>query len=47
MASVLAGKVSGSAANAPVFRSLNDTQDVVTATTNADGDRLSITLDVS
>lgn len=47
IAAALAGKVSGSGTNAPVFRSLTDTKDRITATTDVDGNRLSITLDAT
>lgn len=45
VAAVMAGKVSGAGANAPVFRSIGDTKPRVTAVTDASGDRTSITLD--
>lgn len=45
IASALAGKVSGAASNAPVFRDLADTKDRITATTDASGNRTAITLD--
>lgn len=45
MAAALAGKVSGSGVNAPVFRSITDTKPRITATTDADGDRLTVSLD--
>lgn len=44
MASVLCGKVSGSQDNAPVFRSVDDLEDRVTATTDDNGNRTAITL---
>ncbi|MDZ7906181.1 MAG: hypothetical protein U5N55_10710 [Cypionkella sp.] len=44
MASVLAGKVSGMDANAPVFRSVGDTADRVSAVTTSDGNRTSVTV---
>ena len=44
MASVLAGKVSGMEAGAPVFRSVDDAEDRVAATTTADGNRLAVTV---
>ncbi len=47
MASVLLGKVSGNAGNAPVFRDAADVKNRVIATTTSDGDRLSVTLDPS
>ena len=43
--SVLAGKVSGMAGNAPVFRDLADVKNRVSATTDVSGNRLSVTLD--
>jgi hypothetical protein len=45
VASALAGKVSGSAANTPVFRSVTDAKPRITATTNTQGDRTSVSLD--
>ena len=45
IASALAGKVSGAASNAPVFRDLSDTKDRITATTDTSGNRTAITLD--
>lgn len=45
MAAVLLGKVSGADANAPVFRDVNDTKARVSATTDAAGNRLSVSLD--
>jgi len=45
MAAALAGKVSGSDANAPAFRSVTDSKARITATTDADGNRLSVSLD--
>ena len=33
------------AGNAPVFRSITDAKDRITATTDADGDRLTVSLD--
>jgi len=45
MASALAGKVSGAESNAPVFRSITDAKDRITATTDADGNRLTVGLD--
>jgi hypothetical protein len=46
-AAALLGKVSGAAANAPKFRDTGDTKDRITATTDADGNRTSVTLDPS
>lgn len=45
IAAALAGKVSGAASNAPVFRDLSDTKDRIIATTDASGNRTAITLD--
>lgn len=45
MAAVLAGKVSGAGINAPVFRDVNDTKDRVSATTDASGNRTSVSTD--
>ena len=45
IAAALGGKVSGAAANAPVFRSITDAKDRITATTDADGNRTAVTLD--
>lgn len=44
MASVLLGKVSGMAGNAPVFRNPGDTANAVSAGTDANGNRTSVTL---
>jgi len=41
------GKVSGTATNAPVFRDADDTKNVITATTDADGNRTAVTLDLT
>jgi len=46
-ASALLGKVSGMAANAPAFRDLADAKDRIAATTDADGNRLAVTLDAA
>lgn len=46
LSAVLAGKVSGAGANAPVFRDVNDTKARVSATTDADGNRTAVTIDV-
>jgi hypothetical protein len=46
MAAALAGKVSGSAGSAPVFRSIDDTADRISATVDANGDRLTVALNV-
>jgi len=45
--SALAGKVSGMSANAPVFRAADDSKDRITATTDADGNRSAITLNLT
>jgi hypothetical protein len=45
IAAACAGKVSGAAANAPVFRSITDGKNRITATTDADGNRSAVTLD--
>lgn len=45
MAAALAGTVSGMGSNAPVFRGLGGTKDRITATTDASGNRLAVTLD--
>lgn len=42
-AAVLLGKVSGLAAGSPVFRNLADNANVVSATTDADGNRTAVT----
>lgn len=47
VAAVLAGKVSGAGANAPVFRDVNDTKPRVSATTDTSGNRTAVTLDPS
>lgn len=44
VAAVLCGKVSGMGSNAPVFRSLDDTANRVSATTDASGNRTAVTL---
>lgn len=44
MAAVLAGKVSGAGSNAPVFRAITDAEARVNATTDASGNRTSVTL---
>jgi len=44
MAAALAGKVSGSGALSPVFRSIDDAEDRITATVDGSGDRTSVTL---
>jgi hypothetical protein len=46
MASVLLGKVSG-LPTAPIFRALDDSQNRITATTDAQGNRTAVTYDVS
>ena len=45
--SVLVGKVSGAETNTIKFRDLSDTKDVVTATTDTNGNRTTVTKDVS
>lgn len=45
VAAVLAGKVSGAGSNAPEFRSVTDAKARVTATTDAAGNRLTVSLD--
>ena len=40
----LAGKLSGAQANAPVMRDSQDTKDVITAVTDANGNRTSVTI---
>lgn len=47
VAAVLAGKVSGAGANAPVFRDVNDTKARVNATTDSSGNRTAVSLDPS
>jgi len=47
IAAVLWGKASGMDTNSPVFRSIMDTKDRVTATTDANGNRTSVTMDGS
>ena len=47
MAAALLGKASGMAANAPVFRDVNDTKNRVSATTDTDGNRTAVTLDLT
>lgn len=42
-----AGKLSGAAANHPLIRDLADTKNRIDATTDADGNRLTVTLDVT
>jgi len=44
IAVALLGKVSGMDTNAPVFRNIADNADVITATTDADGNRSAVTL---
>lgn len=46
MSAALAGKVSGAGANAPVFRAVDDSDDRITATTDANGNRLTVTISV-
>lgn len=45
VAAVMAGKVSGSGGNAPVFRAITDAKDRVSATTDAAGNRLAVEVD--
>ena len=47
VAAVLAGKASGGGTTTITFRDLNDTKDVIVATVNGVGDRLSVILDVA
>jgi hypothetical protein len=47
VAAVLLGKISGAATNAPAFRDTNDTKTRVSATTDASGNRNSVTRDSS
>lgn len=44
LAAVMAGKVTGADLNAPVFRSITDTEPRVTASTDASGNRSTVTL---
>lgn len=46
MAASMAGKVSGAETNAPVFRSLDDSANRITATTTAEGNRTAVTHNV-
>lgn len=46
LGSFAGGKSSGGAANTPIVRDIDDTKNRITATTNAAGDRLSVTLDL-
>ena len=46
-ASALAGKVSGMATNAPIFRNITDMKARITATTDSSGNRSAVTLDGS
>jgi hypothetical protein len=46
MAASMAGKVSGADTNAPIFRSLDDSANRITATTTADGNRTAVTHNV-
>lgn len=46
-AAAILGKSSGSAANAPVHRAADDGKARITATTNDDGDRLTVALDLA
>jgi hypothetical protein len=43
----LLGKVSGMGANAPVFRNIADDKNVISATTDDDGNRTAVSLDLS
>ena len=45
--SALASKVSGMESNAPVFRDVGDTKDRITAATDSNGNRTSVTLDLT
>jgi hypothetical protein len=47
MSAVLAGKVSGAAGTAITFRDLDDTKNRITATVDSDGNRTTVTKDVS
>lgn len=47
VAAALAGRVSGLQTGAPVFRDINNTKDRITAVTDNNGNRTSITLDAS
>jgi hypothetical protein len=47
VAAVLAGRVTGSGSNAPVFQSVTDAKPRVEATTDASGNRISVNLDPS
>lgn len=47
MLAALVGKVSGAASNAPAFRDIGDTKNRISATTDADGNRTAVTLDLS
>lgn len=44
MAAALAGKVSGMETGSPIFRSINDTADRISATCDIDGNRTAVTL---
>ena len=44
---VLAGKTTGMGANAPVFRSADDTKSRVTSTLDASGNRITVALDAT
>lgn len=46
-AAALLGKASGMEDFAPVFRDIADTKDVITATTDADGNRTAVTVDLT
>jgi len=45
--SVLAGKLLGAETNTPAFRDINDTKDRVTATTDVNGNRLTVVVDAA
>lgn len=47
MAASLAGKVSGADTSAPVFRSIDDTKNRISATTTGDGNRTTVVLDAT
>ena len=47
LGSGVGGVVSGMDSNAPVFKALNGTKDRITAATDKNGNRITITLDVS
>jgi hypothetical protein len=47
VASALLGKLSGADLNSPIFRDVGDTKNVITATTDASGNRIAVTLDLT